>query len=221
MLQPIQNHAPFSMRISQSAPAEPGAFAAAMELPKVGPAEIEAYKARLERRFGPVTVKNVSHDPAELEALGKQMNGNDIVIAPNILEQMASDPQAAAYYERKIQYFFTDVIPNGQAFASARGLTFEPCGVVIHPDGTVTYICGGGDSPEKVAKVAAENRARREKEAAQRREYFELAAEAAARRRALWQGRAEAPTGGAAFAGWNAPAGDGAAICLLPLEKLR
>lgn len=49
-----------------------------------------------------------------------------------------------------------------------QGLVFEPCGVVVHKDGTVTYICGCSDSPERVAEVNAINKAKQEKE--QRRE---------------------------------------------------
>ena len=92
----------------------------------------DAYKKYLEKRFGPVTVQSVGKDRASLEAAGKRMRGNDIVIAPNIFEEMVSDPLKAAYYEQKISYFFTDVIPKGTAWAASVGLTFEPCGVVIH-----------------------------------------------------------------------------------------
>jgi hypothetical protein len=39
--------------------------------------------------------------------------------------------------------------------------------VVVHEDGSVTYICGCGDSPERVAEVNAINKAKREKDAEQ------------------------------------------------------
>ena len=119
-----------------------------------------------------------SGEYACLEAAGKRMRGNDIVIAPNIFEEMVSDPQKAACYEQKISYFFTDVIPKGTAWAASVGLTFEPCGVVIHEDGTVTYICGGGDSPERVAEVNRINREKAEKQAEQQRLYLEQTAAA-------------------------------------------
>ena len=138
----------------------------------------DAYKKYLEKRFGPVTVQSVGKDRASLEAAGKRMRGNDIVIAPNIFEEMVSDPLKAAYYEQKISYFFTDVIPKGTAWAASVGLTFEPCGVVIHEDGTVTYICGGGDSPERVAEVNRINREKAEKQAEQQRLYLEQTAAA-------------------------------------------
>ena len=138
----------------------------------------DAYKKYLEKRFGPVTVQSVGKDRASLEAAGKRMRGNDIVIAPNIFAEMVSDPQKAAYYEQKISYFFTDVIPKGTAWAASVGLTFEPCGVVIHEDGTVTYICGGGDSPERVAEVNRINREKAEKQAEQQRLYLEQTAAA-------------------------------------------
>ncbi len=104
------------------------------------------------------------------------MSGSDIIIAPNIFDEMVADPQKAAYYEQKISYFFTDVIPKGEAFAKSVGLTFEPCGVVVHEDGSVTYICGGGDPPERVVEVNRINRERDAKRAAQRKEYQEQAA---------------------------------------------
>ena len=138
----------------------------------------DAYKKYLEKRFGPVTVQSVGKDRASLEAAGKRMRGNDIVIAPNIFEEMVSDPLKAAYYEQKISYFFTDVIPKGTAWAASVGLTFEPCGVVIHEDGTVTYICGGGDTPERVAEVNRINREKAEKQAEQQRLYLEQTAAA-------------------------------------------
>ncbi len=142
----------------------------------------DAYKKYLEKRYGPVTIQSVGKDQASLEAAGKRMRGNDIVIAPNIFEEMVSDPLKAAYYEQKISYFFTDVIPKGTAWAASVGLTFEPCGVVIHEDGTVTYICGGGDSPERVAEVNRINREKAEKQAEQQRLYLEQTAAAALER---------------------------------------
>ena len=75
----------------------------------------DAYKKYLEKRYGPVTIQSVGKDQASLEAAGKRMRGNDIVIAPNIFEEMVSDPLKAAYYEQKISYFFTDVIPKGRS----------------------------------------------------------------------------------------------------------
>lgn len=59
------------------------------------------------------------------------MNGNSVVIAPNILEDMANDPEKAAYYEQKIDDFF-NATPRLKAQFAAQGLNYEPCGVVIH-----------------------------------------------------------------------------------------
>ncbi len=183
----------------KTGPSKPGVFQRAIEAGmSVTEAEqlqtrsAEDYKKQLERRFGPVTLESVGHDQKSLDAVGKRMRGNDIYIAPNIFDDMVDDLETAAYYEKKISYFFTDVIPNGEAYAKSVGLTFEPCGVVIHEDGTVTYICGGGDPPEKVAKVEAENRARQEQRTKRRRELAELAAGQAAQRRELWEHLAQA-----------------------------
>lgn len=131
-----------------------------------------------------MTIESVGRDQASLDAIGKRMGGRDVVIAPNIFAGMVQDPDTAAYYEQKISCFFTDVIPNGQAWAASVGLTFEPCGVVVHEDGTVTYITGGGDTPERVAEVARINRERDAKRAERQKAYFEAAAQAAALRQA-------------------------------------
>lgn len=146
----------------------------------------DAYKAYLEKRFGPVTLKNVGRDRESLEEATSHMRGNDVVIAPGIFDQMVSDSEIAAYYEKKISYFFTNVIPEGTAFAASVGLDFQPCGVVVHPDGSVTYICGGGDPPEKVAKIAKENREKQDKAIQRLRMFLCQSAEAAEERRDEW-----------------------------------
>ena len=143
--------------------------------------DVDAYRKYLESKYGKVMIKDVPKDQKTLEKLGKSMSGNDVVIAPNILEEMANDPEKAAYYEQKIDYFFDTIIPRETARCASMGLVFEPAGVVVHKDGTVTYICGCSDSPERVAQVNAINKAKREKEAAQREAAFERGREEAAR----------------------------------------
>ena len=155
---------------------------------------VDAYMEHLKKKYGRVTIESIGKDQASLEKAGRRMSGNDVVIAPNILNEMASDPKKAAYYEQKIDYFFTDVIPNGKAFAASMGLTFEPCGVVVHEDETVTYICGGGDSPERVAEVNRINAEKAKKKAEQQKQYQKQAAAAAAQRRAMWEHTAETAT---------------------------
>ena len=84
------------------------------------------------------------------------MSGSDVIIAPNILEQMATDSDKAAFYENKIDEYFNTIIPRDTVAFAAKGLVYEPGGVVVHEDGTVTYISGCSDSPERVAEVEAE-----------------------------------------------------------------
>ncbi len=138
---------------------------------------VENYRKYLEKRYGNVTIQSIGKDRESLEKAGKSMRGNDVVIAPNILEQMAKEPRKAAYYERKIDAFFAD-IPRQTAICAAKGLDYQPCGVVIHEDGSVTYISGCADSPKRVAEVNAINRAKREKQAALRKASLERALEA-------------------------------------------
>lgn len=142
---------------------------------------VDIYRKYLESKYGRVIIKDVPKDQKTLEKLGKSMSGNDVVIAPNILEEMANDPEKAAYYEQKIDYFFDTIIPRETARCASMGLVFEPAGVVVHKDGTVTYICGCSDSPERVAQVKAINKAKQEKRAVQRKAAFERSREEAER----------------------------------------
>lgn len=158
----------------------------AEQLQKTGEAadtsKVDAYTEYLRSKYGNVRIQSVGKDQQSLDRAGKSMNGSDVVIAPNILEQMANDPEKAAYYEGKIDDFF-NATPRLKASFAAQGLDYQPCGVVVHEDGSVTYIGGCGDSPERVAEVNAINKAKREKEAAQRKASMERSQEAAEERK--------------------------------------
>lgn len=143
-----------------------------------GTSRVDAYTEYLRSKYGNVRIQNVGKDQQSLDKIGKSMSGSDVVIAPNILEQMANDTEKAAYYEGKIDDFF-NATPMLKASFAAQGLDYQPCGVVIHEDGSVTYIGGCADSPERVAEVNAINKAKREKEAAQRKANMERSQEAA------------------------------------------
>ncbi len=142
----------------------------------------EAYKDYLKQKYGNVRYESIGKDQKSLDRAGKSMSGNDVVIAPNILEQMANDPKKAAYYEGKIDDFF-NATPMLTASFAAKGLVYEPGGVVVHEDGSVTYIGGCSDSPERVREVNEINKAKREKEAAQRKASLERSQEAAEERK--------------------------------------
>ncbi len=156
------------------------------QLQKTGEAadtsKVDAYTEYLRSKYGNVRIQSVGKDQRSLDRAGKSMNGNDVVIAPNILEQMANDPEKAAYYEGKIDDFF-NATPMLTASFAAKGLVYEPGGVVVHEDGSVTYISGCSDSPERVREVNEINKAKREKEAAQRKESIERSQEGAEERR--------------------------------------
>jgi hypothetical protein len=156
------------------------------QLQKTGEAadmsKVDAYTEYLRSKYGNVRIQSVGKDKQSLDRAGKSMSGSDVVIAPNILEQMANDPEKAAYYEGKIDDFF-NATPRLKAQFAAQGLDYQPCGVVVHEDGSVTYIGGCGDSPERVAEVNAINKAKREKEAAQRKAGMERSQEAAEERK--------------------------------------
>lgn len=144
---------------------------------------LDSYTDYLKSKYGNLSIQSIPRDQKTLERIGKGMSGNDVIIAPNIVEEMAKDSEKAQYYEGKIDNFFENVIPRETARCAAQGLVFEPGGVVVHEDGTVTYICGCSDSPERKAKVEAEHKAKREKEAELRKESMERSQKEAEERR--------------------------------------
>lgn len=162
----------------------------------------EAYVAHLRSKYGAhFRIESIPRDPDVLERLGKSMSGDDVIISPVVLEKMIEDPDVAAYYERTIDHCF-ETVPQSKAHFAAMGLTFEPCGVVVHDDGTVTYICGGGDTPERVAQVNAINAARDAQRAKVRRLYIESSMEHAQQIREMFAQSAAAQSAqlGAMFA---------------------
>ncbi|MCH5269625.1 MAG: hypothetical protein J1E83_02645 [Lachnospiraceae bacterium] len=152
-----------------------------------GGARVDAYLDYLKSKYGNVSIQSVGKDQTSLDRVGKSMSGNDVIIAPNILEEMANDPEKAAYYEQKIDHYFDDIVPKGISLFAAQGLVFEPAGVVVHEDGTVTYIAGCSDSPERVAQVQAERKAKSEKRAEQRREQLERSQEVAEQQKQIME----------------------------------
>lgn len=157
------------------------------QLQKMGGAGIsktDAYTEYLKQKYGAgVSVQNVGKDQSSIDRIGAGTAGTgNVVIASNILEQMANDPEKAAYYEKKIQEHF-DSLPQTEAFMAAVGHKITSCGVVVHEDGTVTYYLSGEESPEKKAKVEAEQKEKQEKKAARHQENLKRSQEAAEKRR--------------------------------------
>ena len=151
-----------------------------------GDSRVEAYKKSLQSKFGcPITVASVGKDQNSMDRFAGGTSGSgNVAIAPNILEQMANDPEKAAYYEGKIQEHF-DSLPATEAFLGAHNLRMTTSGVAIHEDGSVTYYCGCEETPEYKAKVEADHKAKREKEAKERQESIERSQEATDERRRI------------------------------------
>lgn len=151
---------------------------------------LEEYAEYLRKRFGAnIIVKDVGTDQKSVDQMGASTSGyNNVVIAPNILERMAGDPETAAYYEGKIKQGL-DRFPMVQAQLSAAGHEVYSYGVHIDSHGTVyTYVCGDL-KPEVRAKIEAQIRAEQAAKKARREMFNQMHQEAAEERRALleWQ----------------------------------
>lgn len=132
---------------------------------------VNDYQKYLEMKYGPIMVRNVDSDQKSMDSLGMGTFGmNNIVIAPNILEEMANNPGKAAHYEKIIDDFFGSQ-SMVKAQMAAGGFEIQSYGVVIHPDGTANYYICGDVSPEKKAKIEAQMKAEDEAKAKRKRQY--------------------------------------------------
>ncbi len=134
----------------------------------------ELYQEYLKQRYGNVMIQSVGKDQQSMDSIGAATSGTgNVVIAPNILEQMVNDPKKAAYYEGKIQQYYAS-LPRCQAQLSLMGHEIHSSGIVIHPDGTVTHYVSGDLKPEVRARIEAQMRAEAEAKA-ERKRYAEKA----------------------------------------------
>lgn len=145
----------------------------------------ELYRKYLEQRFGNVRIQSVEQDQNSMDRIGAETSGTgNVIIAPNILEQMAADPKNAAYYEGKIQHYF-DTLPQCEAQLSAMGHEIHSSGIVIHPDGTVTHYVCGDLKPEVRARIEGQIKAEAKAKAKRKQAYQEAAEKWARERRVL------------------------------------
>lgn len=157
------------------------------ELPPNTTARVKEYAAYLKEKYGALSVKDVGSDQRGMDDLGLGTSGGgNVVVAKNILEQMAENPETAACYEEKIEEYFRE-LPKIQAEISAMGHEIHSCGIVIHSNGTVNYYVTGDLKPSERAKIEARIKAEDEAKAKRRNMYFIQSKEAAARRRVEWQ----------------------------------
>lgn len=145
-----------------------------------------SYADCLQSKYGALRIESVGRDAQSLKDAAGTMRGGDVVIAPNMLEKMANEPETAERIEGIIDQIHAN-IPMWEAQEAACGREFESLGVIVHEDGTVTHICGTSDSPERVAEVNRINKEKMEKRAALRRESEEQSLKAAAERERLFK----------------------------------
>ena len=133
--------------------------------------------------------ENIGHDQRSIDNFGASIAGfNNVAIAPNILEQMANNPEKAACYERKIQQALDD-FPKCQAELSMMGHEVHSYAVGIDENGAVHEYVTGDLKPEVRAKIEAKIKAEQAAKRKRREKYQELAGEAAEKRRKLAEWR--------------------------------
>lgn len=144
----------------------------------------DIYRQYLKQKYGNVMIQNVENNQKSIDKIGAGTAGmNNVVIAPNILEEMANDPKKASYYEGQIRHYF-DTLPQCSAQLSLLGHEIHSSGIVIHPDGTVTHYISGDLKPEVRARIEARIKAESE-EKARRKWIYQKRSEESARLRAI------------------------------------
>lgn len=113
-----------------------------------------SYLSQLQHKFGfKISVQDLSHTKENINQAGSSTYGTgNIIIASNILDKMASDPKVRQYYEQKIQGHF-NTIGKANAFMAMRGRQIVSSGVIIHPNGEVTYYSNSDYTPEEKARL--------------------------------------------------------------------
>lgn len=113
-----------------------------------------SYLSQLQMKFGSkISVQDLKHSKENINQIGSSTYGTgNVIIASNILEKMASDPKARQYYEQKIQGHF-NTIGEANAFMAIRGRQIVSSGVIIHPNGEVTYYSSSDYTPEEKARL--------------------------------------------------------------------
>jgi len=152
-----------------------GSFAETLsQLEQTSITSTEAYLTQLQSKFGSgVSVRDLPYNKANVDYIGNATLGHgNVMIAPNILEKMAMDPEARRYYEQKIQEHF-DTIPEANAFMAVHGRQIVSRGVIIHADGKVTYYSKSDYTPQEKARLEKamkeEDEAKAKKKAEERR----------------------------------------------------
>ncbi|AGL01732.1 DUF6033 family protein [Desulfoscipio gibsoniae] len=144
----------FKDTLSQAALGEISASATSATVLSSGATDTNSYLLQLQSKFGTkISVQNMEYSKANINHIGSSTSGTgNVIIASNILEKMASDPQTRQHYERKIQAHF-DTIGEANAFMAMHGRRIVSSGVIIHPNGEVTYYSSSDYTPEEKARL--------------------------------------------------------------------
>ena len=123
----------------------------------------QAYLNSLKEKYPDVniTVADFRNGKQEDAYMLGSSGGNNIVIASNMIEQMASDPAAAAKYEKYIAQVpeSAKIMKDGIA---AHGNEMVACGTAIDKDGKVTYWSVSRHKPSKESQSVSYKKIRQE-----------------------------------------------------------
>jgi len=137
--------------------------------------DVESYLSQLQSKFGPkIFVQDMEYNKENINRIGSSTAGTgNVIIASNILEKMVTEPQARQYYEKKIQAHF-NAIGKARAFMAMHGRRIVSSGVIVHPDGKVTYYSSSDYTPEEKARLEKAMKEEDEAKAEKRKEIKRL-----------------------------------------------
>ncbi|MEH0021237.1 MAG: DUF6033 family protein [Desulfobacter sp.] len=138
----------------------------------LNPLEGDSVLKEFEDYFGmKIDVTSVDKGHKNVTKYATGSGASPIAIAPNILEEMANNPELKQRIKQTLQFHF-DSVPNGRAFLASKGLELKASGAIVHEDGTVSTWSISEESPEKKEQIRKQMEAEA-KEKQERKQAFE------------------------------------------------
>ncbi|CQR58097.1 DUF6033 family protein [Paenibacillus riograndensis] len=119
-----------------------------------------------------VGVESIPKNEQEIVSRGSRGNLQDVVIAPDIVEQMKTDSKLAEKIKGYIDHYANVDLPAFAQMDAMYGVTNVGSSLIIHEDGTKTVWSASVTSPEEVEK-GRKIEAEKQKEKAEERERLE------------------------------------------------
>ncbi|MHA6529124.1 DUF6033 family protein [Paenibacillus sp. BAC0078] len=163
------NSSPASRSVQTRSNAIPGSYSVAFKDTLAAASGNESNEAKvISEKYGlSVGVEAIAKNEKDIVGRGKSGNLQDVVIAPNILQQMKTDGALREKIYGYINYYTTEDKQAFEQLEQLGGVNIVGRSLIVHEDGTYTIWSAGVTSPEEVEK-GKKIEAEKQKEKAQK-----------------------------------------------------